>query len=183
MTTGVEFTCLQNADSCTETVDLVEVARQQDRPELIVDFYSFLYAMLTKFSDILCKQKQNSFIKISGGEYASLNSFLTKFVNDLKHHQIFLVFYIAGAKESSTKTLNLKWNAWVSRHILDIDKASQVLDVLNKKKTINILKPETFIHPLLIEEVFVETLKRRGCAVHQYATGEVHTLIINAFRD
>ncbi|XP_052821422.1 uncharacterized protein LOC128246920 [Mya arenaria] len=180
---GLLGTCLENREACTDTYDLVQVAQQQGGLELIVDFYSFEHYILSKFWKGLSQLRGNDYLRILGGEYASLHNYVTKLVNDLKSQDIHLVFYIDAGKGSSFDTLRQKFNTWANRHEEDIKKMSQILDVLWGKTEISQLSTYTNIRPVVLEDQFMAALRSCGCEIHQSPAGEADLLIIRALRD
>ena len=180
---GLLTTCLKRRDECTEEADLVEVARQQDGIELLVDFYSFEHQILYKFWFALCQLRGNEYLRILGGEYASLNRYLTKFIEDLKSVGISLVFYCDGAKGTSTEALRQKLDTWIKRHDQDIVKMNEILGVCQGRTNISNLPLETNIRPVLLEDQFRMTLKNCGCEFNQSVAGEADMLLAQALKD
>lgn len=180
---GLLTTCLQRRDECTEEADLIEVARQQDGIELLVDFYSFEHQILYKFWFALCQLRGNEYLRILGGEYESLNKYLTKFIEDLKSVGISLVFYCDGAKGTSTEALRQKLDTWIKRHEQDIVRMNEILGVCQGQTNISNLPLETSIRPVLLEDQFRMTLKNCGCEFNQSVAGEADMLLAQALKD
>lgn len=180
---GLLSTCLQHQDECTETVDLIEVARNKNGIELIVDFYSFEHQVLYKFWTGLCRLRGNDYLRILGGEYATLDAYVKKLVTDLKSNDISLVFFIDGAKGSSTEALRQKLDTWVMRHNQDIDRMTEVLKVFWGRTNIKDLPIETNVRPVVLEDQFMAALKHCGCEIHQTPAGEADLLLIRALKE
>ncbi|WAR13845.1 hypothetical protein MAR_003950 [Mya arenaria] len=174
---GLLSTCLKDADACSDTYDLVQVAQQRGGIELIVDFNSFKYHILSKFWKGLSQNRGNHYLRILGGEYASLDEYVTKLVKDLISLDIHLVFYIDAEKGKQ------KLDTWKERHGKDIKKMSQILDVLWWETEISKLSTYTNINPLLLDDQLIATLSLCGCEIHQSPAGEADLLIVRAFRD
>ena len=180
---GLLSLCLERQDECTEVIDLVEVARQRDGIELMVDFYSFQHQIVYKFWTALSALRGNPFLRILGGEYGSLDRYVTKLIEDLKSLGIKLVFFIDGAKGSSTEALRQKLDTWIKRHDQDIEKMSLILDVCRGQINIHDLDVETNIRPVSLEDQFVSVIKRCGCEFNQNPAGEADLLLIRALRE
>ncbi|WAR13833.1 hypothetical protein MAR_003938 [Mya arenaria] len=180
---GLLSTCLKDSDACTYTYDLVQVAQQHGGLELIVDFNSFKHHILLKFWKGLSKLRGNYYLRILGGEYETLHNYVTKLVNDLKSLGIHLVFYIDGEKGSSIEALRQKFNTWKERHIKEIERMSQILNVMRQKTDINDLSWDTNINPVLLNDQLMATLRSCECEIHQSPAGEADLPIIRALRD
>ena len=114
--------CLERRGQCTEKVDLIEVAAQQNGIELLVDYYSFQVLIVNAFWKSLQSLHHNPYLRIYGGEYSSLDSYVAKFVTDLKSLDINLVFFVDGGKGSCPETLRQKLDTWIRRHKNDLRK-------------------------------------------------------------
>ncbi|WAR13840.1 hypothetical protein MAR_003945 [Mya arenaria] len=180
---GLMSTCLEDVDACSDTYDLVQVAQQRKGLELIVDFNSFKHHILSKFWKGLSKNRGNDYLRILGGEYASLDEYVSELVKDLISLDIHLVFYIDAEKGSSNEGLEQKLDTWKERHGNDIKKMSQILDVLWWETEISKLSCDTNINPLLLDDQLMATLRSCGCEINQSPAGEADLLIIRAFRD
>jgi hypothetical protein len=180
---GLLSACLAHQEECTETVDLIEVAQRQNGIELIIDFYSFEHQILYKFWTGLSKLRGNDYLRILGGEYTSLNTYVTKLVQDLKSLGILLVFYIDGAKGTSTEALRQKYDTWLNRHNQDIERMTKVLDVLWGKASITDLPVETNIRPVVVEDELMAVLRHCECEIHQSPAGEADLLLIRALKE
>lgn len=180
---GLLSTCLQRQDECTDTVDLVEEARRKSGIELIVDYYSFQQEVLSKFWIGLSQLRGNDYLRLLGGEYGTLHAYITKLVQDLKSHDISLVFFVDGAKGSSTEALRQKLDTWMSRHDQDIEKMTQILNVLWGQTNIKDLMLDTNIRPVVLEDQFMAALKQCGCEINQTPAGEADLLLIRALID
>ena len=180
---GLLTTCLRQRDDCTEEVDLIEVARQQDGIELLVDFYSFEHQILYKFWFALCQLRGNEYLRILGGEYGSLEKYLRKFIEDLKDVGISLVFYCDGTKGTSTQALRQKLDTWIKRHEQDIVKMNEILGVCQGRTNISNLPLETNIRPVLLEDTFRMTLRNCGCEFNQSVAGEADMLLAKALKE
>lgn len=180
---GLLSSCLQHQDDCTDTVDLVEEARRKSGIELLVDYYSFQQEVVSKFWIGLSRLRGNDYLRLLGGEYGTLDAYITKLVQDLKSLDISLVFFVDGAKGSSTETLRQKLDTWMSRHDQDIDKMTQILNVLWGQTNIKDLTQDTNIRPVVLEDQFMAALKKCGCEINQTPAGEADLLLIRALLD
>ena len=178
---GLLSACLRQQNTCTEgEEDLVQIARQRDGIELLVDLKSFQYTIMYKFWTALSALRENPYLKILGGEYGSLDRYVTKLIEDLKSLGIKLVFFDDGAKGSSMEALRQKSNTWIKRHDEDIKRMSRILDVCRGKINIQDLEEEAYIHPVSLEDQFVSVIKRCGCEFNQNPAGEADLLLIRA---
>lgn len=173
--------CKRNQDDIIEEVDLIEVAKEKEGGiEILVDYYAFQQWLVGKFYDGLCKFKDNPYIKILGGEYASFEAYLTKFVEDFKSLGIALVFYVDGAKGSSGDTARQKMDTWMQRHHRDTNKIQQILNVCNNRKSIEDL--EDTVRFVLEEVQVMHTLSKCECEVFQVPVGEADYVIALALQ-
>ena len=178
---GLLSVCLRQQNTCTEgEEDLVQIAKQRDGIELLVDFKSFQYMIMDKFWTALSALRGNPFLRILGGEFGSLDRYVTKLIEDLKSLKIKLVFFDDGAKGSSAETLRQKLDTWIKRHDEDIKKMSLILDMCRRQIDIYDLEEKTYIHPVSLEDQFVSVIKRCGCEFHQTPAGEADLLLIKA---
>jgi len=149
----------------------------------MVDYYSFQQHIVSKFWQSLSRLRTNDYLRILGGEYASLHKYVTKLINDLKSLDIFLVFFIDGGKGSSIAGLRQKIDTWILRHGEDMKKLSQNLDVLWGKTNISFLPGDVNIRPVVLEDQFMAALRSCGCEIHQIPAGEADLLIIRALHE
>ena len=180
---GLMTTCLQSREQCSEEVDLVEVARQQDGIELLVDFFAFEHQIMNKFWFGLCQLRGNEYLRILGGEYGSLGKYLTNFIQHLKSLGISLVFYCDGARGTSTEALRQKLDTWIKRHEQDIERMQDNLGVCYGRKHISKLPLDTNIRPVLLEDQFRLVLIKCGCELYQNVAGEADMLLAQALKD
>jgi len=180
---GLLSTCLQRQDECTELFDLVEAARQENGIELLVDFYAFEHQILSSFWKSLSLLHGNDFLRLLGGEYSSLDAYLTKFIEDLKSLDIHLVFYIDGAKGSSNEALRQKLDTWIKRHEDDVQKLSQILEVLWNQRNITDLPVDVNIRPVVLEDQVMACLCKCNCEIHQSPAGEADLHLARALQE
>ena len=80
-------------------VDLAEIAARHDYVEILVDGLNFERWVLEKFNEQLHADKKHpNLLSLCGGEYPSLDLFLTRMIKKLQALKIKLVFYIDRAK-------------------------------------------------------------------------------------
>ena len=174
---GLLSYCLENKASCSETVDLVKVAQQRGGIELLVDFYSFEHFLLKNIWKTLSGLAGNEFLRILGGEYGAIDAVLTKLVKDLQSLEVHLVFFIDGAKGSSSVGTTQKLDTWKSRHKNDVKKIHDLLDVLKGKRLMKNIPDTTSVRPVLLEVQVVEALKSCNCEIVQCPMGEADFVI------
>lgn len=180
---GLLSTCLRRQDECTECVDLVETARREKGIELLVDFYAFEHFILANFWKSYSLLRGNDYLRLLGGEYSSLDAYLIKFIEDLKSLDIRLVFYIDGAKGSSTEALRQKLDTWIKRHDDDVRKMTQVLEVLWNQRNIADLPTDVNIRPVVLEDQVMACLRKCECEIFQSPAGEVDLLLARALQE
>ena len=104
---GLITTIRKRQEECVDffdLVDLVEVARQKGGIEILVDYYAFQNFIIQKIWNGLSKDRNNEFLRLCGGEYGTIEEYITKFVQDLKSLDITLVFFVNGGQGTCTKT-------------------------------------------------------------------------------
>ncbi|XP_041378105.1 uncharacterized protein LOC121390373 [Gigantopelta aegis] len=180
---GLLSHCLERRDQCTEKVDLIEIAAQQNGIELLVDFYSFQSFVANAFWKSLQSLHRNPYLRISGGEYASLDTYLTKFVTDLKSLDISLVFFIDGGKGSCPETTRQKLDTWVERHKRDLRRMTTILEVCSGMRAIADLADDCNIRPVLLEVQIISTLRRCDCEVVQCVAGEADYVLAKSLTE
>lgn len=109
---GLWTYCKDNLPSCGQRVDLVQVAKQRHGIVLLVDYYSFEFLIIEKFWSTLSRATGNPYLKHSGGEYHTLNEYITKFIKDLKSLGIELEFVLDGAQGTSPEVLDMRTPVW-----------------------------------------------------------------------
>jgi len=169
--------CLDRRQQCVEYVDLVEEAASKDGIEILVDYYSFQQFLVKKYWDALSAVTNNPYLRLLGGEYRSLDEYMTKLIKDLQSLDIHFVMFIDGAKGSSKIGTEQKMNTWKFRHMKDLEKMQDLISVLNRYKRIEDLSSESNIRPVLLEVQIMETLKECKCEVVQCPSGEADFVI------
>lgn len=172
--------CMRQREACVEQVDLVQLARNRNGIEILVDYYSFELFVLEQFWFSICHHKQNDYLWIMGGEYAALDVYLKKLIQDLKALRINLVFFVDGAKGASTETTREKMDTWIERHHRDVGKIDNMMRVCCGAMPISEL--QEIVRPLLQEEQFIHTLRQCGCEVYQDPAGEADCVIAQALQ-
>ncbi|XP_046570857.1 uncharacterized protein LOC124279114 [Haliotis rubra] len=126
---GLLSYCREDISACADTIDLVEVARHRDGITILVDFFSFEHLILEQFWRGLSDMCHNPYLQFDGGEYQTLDSYLSKFINDLKSLGIELVFYVDGAKGSSYEGTKQKLETWKHRHMQNVQNLREIMDM------------------------------------------------------
>lgn len=180
---GLLSTCLRRQDECVEQVDLIEVAREKNGIEILVDYYSFQQFLIYKFWYGLQQYRNNEFLRICGGEYGTLEAYITKFVKDLQALDITLLFYVDGAKGTCTETTRQKIDTWMKRQYADVEKLNQIMDVCRGVTFIQDLPEDILIRPVLLEIDIFHTLKQLGCSIIHAIAGEADYVIAKALKD
>jgi hypothetical protein len=168
---------MEHKEEVVEVVDLIEKARQRNGIELLVDFYAFEHIVLKNMWKSLAEVRRNDYLRLAGGEYETIDLHFAKIVTDLRSLDINLVFYVDGAKGSSTYQTQNKLDTWKSRHKNDVKKLNTLLDVCSGKTNISTLPYETAVRPVLLEIQVFQTLRECGCEVHQLSFGEADYVI------
>ena len=164
--------CLDHKSECVEFVDIVEVAKEQGSIEILVDFYAFMRHILQRFWKTMAAVTNNPFLQLMGGEYATLDAYLTKLITDLRSCGIHLVMYVDGAIGSSKTTMERKLQTWTDRRSQDMWKMRDNLDVIAGYKQIADLPDDSSVRPVLLEIQIFETLKVCNCEVVHCTAGE-----------
>lgn len=177
---GLLSHCLEQYSDCVQEFDLVSVARDRAGIEILVDYYSFQQFIVQKFWKSLSQVRQNEYVRIIGAEYGTLDEFISRLVKDLESLQIWLVFYVDGAKGSSPAAMEEKLDTWINRFDQEIGRLRDLLDVCREMRSMQDLPDSSSIRPVLLEPQLMRTLRRCGCEVHQCVSGEADLIIAKA---
>lgn len=180
---GLLSHCLQRRDECVEEIDLVSLARNEGGIEILVDFYSFEHMVLPKFWKGLSNLRYNDYLRILGGEYGSIETFIRRFVEIFKQLKISFVFFLDATKGCSDANTQQKLDTWMKRHNKDVDSLNEVINVCRGTTDISKLEEQMFIRPVCLEVQVVETLRSCGCELIQSVTGEADFMIAKALHD
>ncbi|XP_064642315.1 uncharacterized protein LOC135496760 [Lineus longissimus] len=180
---GLYTYLMRHQEEVVEVVDLVEKARQRNGIELLVDFYAFEHLVLKSMWKSLGEVRRNDYLRLAGGEYETIDQYFSKFVKDLRAVDISLVFYVDGAKGSSTYQTQNKLDTWKSRYKNDVKKLNTLLDVCSGKTNISSVPYETAVRPVLLEVQVFQTLRQCGCEIHQVSFGEADYAIARDLMD
>jgi hypothetical protein len=180
---GLLSQCLQRRDECVEEVDLVDIARKKGGIEILVDFYSFEHMVLPKFWKGLSSLRYNNYLRILGGEYGSIETFIKRFVEIFKQLKISLVFFLDATKGCSDANTQQKLDTWMRRHNKDVENLNEVINVCRGTTTISNMEEDMFIRPVCLEVQVIETLKSCGCELIQSVTGEADFMIAKALHE
>ena len=164
--------CLYYKSECVKFVDIVEVAKEQGSIEILVDFYAFMYYIMQRFWKTMAAVNNNPFLQLMGGEYATLDAYLTNLIIDLRSCGIHLVMYVDGAVGSSEKTMERKLQTWKDRRSQDMLKMRDNLDVIAGYKQITDFSDDSLILPVLLQIQIFEAFKMCNCKVVYCTAGE-----------
>lgn len=161
-----------------DPVDLFKVAREKDGIEVLADFYAFENALLKSMWRVLDEEVYgNYYLRLGLGEYETIDRYLTNVIYDLRSHGIEVVFYVDGARGSSTYQCERKLDKWKEGHKGLLKKLRHPLDVCSGTKWGLHFEPSVL--PVLLEAQFFHTLKKCKCEIHQLASGEVDYTVAN----
>lgn len=180
---GLLSYCLERKQQCCQVVDLVEVARQKDGIEILIDFYSFEHLIYRSLWKGLTRVYNNPYLRICGGEYASIDAYLSEFINNLKSLGITLVFFMDANKGSSTEATRQKLDTWFKRHNEDVKKLNSIMDVSRCLTSIADLPDTTSVRPVLLEVQVRNVLSRCGCECIPSTSGEADFLLAKALHE
>ena len=164
--------CLKHKSECVEFVDIVEVAKEKGSIEILVDFNAFMYYIMERFGEKMAAVGNNQFHKFMGGEYATLDAYLTDLIIGLRSCGIHLVIYVEGPKGNSKTTMESKLQTWMYRHSKNMQKMRDSLDVIAGDKQITDFSDDSLIRPVLLEIQMFETFKMCNCEVVRCPVGE-----------
>lgn len=164
--------CLDHKSECVRYVDIVEVAKEKGIIEILVDFYAFMHYVRQRFWRTMTTVNNNPFMRLMGGEYAALDTYLTKLIADLRSCGIHLVMYVDGARGSSKTTMERKLQTWKDRYSQDMQKLRDNLDVIAGYKQTTDLSEDSAVRSVLLEVQMFETFKACNCEVVQCTAGE-----------
>ncbi|XP_046576910.1 uncharacterized protein LOC124284834 [Haliotis rubra] len=161
---GLWTYCKDNLPSCGQRVDLVQVAKHRGGIILLVDYYSFEFLVIEKLWSIMNRTTDNPYLKYSGGEYHTLNDYVTKFTQDLKSLGIELEFVVDGAQGTSPEVLDTKTPVWKRRYAQYLKDQRHIISMLNGEIEVHNLRCS--LQPVLLTMQLLATLKACGCTVH-----------------
>lgn len=174
---GLLSVILERKSECSQTVDLIQVARERGGIEILVDFYSFEHLLVRSLWKSLFAVKQNDYLRILGAEYKTMDLYISKFVKDLHSLGITLVFYIDGNKGASYLETKQKLGTWKHRFLNEVKRKREIIQVCAGQAQIVDLSDEAIIRGVLLEVQVVRTLRDAGCEVIQMPVGEADLLI------
>lgn len=169
--------CLDHKEQCVEFVDLVQVAASREEGiEILCDFYNVQYLLAASFWKSLSLVSENPYLQLLGGEYASLGEYISKLIDDLHSLKIKLVMFVDGAKGTSLDGFQQKLSTWESRHLQDLKKMRESLDILHQRRSMQQSKGDR-LRPVLLEVQILESLQHCGCEVVQCTSFEADFVI------
>ena len=180
---GLMSTILRRQEECVDFMDLVEVARQKGGIEILVDYYAFQNFIIHKIWNGLSQDRNNEFLRLCGGEYGTIEEYITKFVQDLKSLDITLVFFVDGGKGTCTETTRQKLDTWINRLYQDVERLNEIMDVCRGVTSIKNLSETVNIRPVLVEIQVRHTFSQLGCEIHHAIAGEADYIIAKALHD
>lgn len=180
---GLLSHCLRRREECVDEVDLVALAKSRGGIEIIVDFYSFEHMVVPKFWKGLSSLRNNQFLKILGGEYKSLETFIKRFIEIFRQLKISFVFIQDATKGCSEANSQQKLDTWMKRHHKEVENLNEVINVCRGMKEVSNLDEQMFTRPVCLEIQIVETLMSCGCEMIQSVTGEADFMIAKALHD
>ncbi|XP_064631143.1 uncharacterized protein LOC135489637 [Lineus longissimus] len=161
-----------------DSVDLFDVARERDGIEILADFYAFENALLMSMWRVLDEEVYgNYYLRLGLGEYDNIDKYLKNVIYDLRSHGVELVFYVDGARGSSTYQCERKLDKWKEGHKGLLKKLRHPLEVCSGTKWGLPFDPAVL--PVLLEAQFFQTLKECMCEINQLASGEVDYTVAN----
>ncbi|KAK7094195.1 uncharacterized protein [Littorina saxatilis] len=180
---GLLTAIVERKEECSETVDLVQVAKERGGIEILVDFYSFEHLLVRSLWKSLAAFKHNEFLRILGAEYETMDAFVGKIARDFKSLGISLVFYIDGNKGASYMETKQKMDTWKYRLRSECQRKREILAVCAGQGQVADLSDEAIIRGVLLEVQIVSTLQNAGCEVIQMPVGEADSLIAKHMRE
>lgn len=176
--------CLAHKDQCVDYVDLVTLAKlRQGGIELLCDFYSFEQMIVELFWKSIQAVTGNQLLHFLGGEYESMNCYVSKLIGDLQRLNINLVMFIDGARGSNVAAAECKMETWRQRFHRDLDCCWSVVEVLTGQRQLTELRDVSCIRPVLLEVQLIETLTSCGCEIIQCPVGEADLIIARSLRE
>lgn len=182
---GLITTIRKRQEECVDffdLVDLVEVARQKGGIEILVDYYAFQSFIIQKIWNGLSKDRNNEFLRLCGGEYGTIEEYITKFVQDLKSLDITLVFFVNGGQDTCTKTTRQNLDTWNEKLNKYVKKLDKIMAVCRDVTSIQALSETDDIKPVLVEIQVRHTISQLGCEIH-HAIGDADYIIAKALHD
>ena len=182
---GLLSVCLERQDECTEgKVDLVKIAKEKEGIEIIVNFDFFQHEIVYQFLTGLSKLRGNPYLKILGGEYGSVDRYVTKLIEDLKSFGIELVFFVEESKGGSTETFKGKFDIWKERHEEMMCKNNQILDVCRGRMDIQeYMRKNLRVLPVVLKDQLLSAIKRCDCELNQIPGGEADLSLTRALME
>lgn len=193
----------EHNQSCVKVVDLIQIAKER-KVELIVDFYSFIGFLLPEMYRNARAYYGNEYLAIPGGDYCLYHHWIMRIAEDLRNAGIVLVFYADGPVGASLSHKESKMPMLKKRHEESVQKMLNYLDICNKTSSIDGVRMEDSLWPLLYEGktyrisqslffcTFNETcftvqivasLREAGFEYHRLAFGEADYVLMQAFKN
>ncbi|KAL8584107.1 hypothetical protein ACOMHN_011722 [Nucella lapillus] len=180
---GLLTAIVERKETCSETVDLIQVAKDRGGIEILVDFYSFEHLLVRALWKSLATFKQNEYLRILGAEYETIDAYVGKLVKDLKSLGISLVFYIDGSKGASTLETKQKIDTWKYRCRSECLTKREILNVCAGHGHISELSDDTIMRSVCLEIQLLKTLQTKQCEVVQMPMGEADLMLAKEMRE
>ncbi|XP_076451620.1 uncharacterized protein LOC143287487 [Babylonia areolata] len=180
---GLLTAIVERKEECSETVDLIQVAKERSGIELLVDFYSFEHMLVRFLWKSLATFKQNEYLRILGAEYETIDTFVGKLVKDLKSLGISLVFFIDGSKGASNLETRQKIDTWKFRFRSECLTKRDILNVCAGQGHISELSEDAIMRSVCLEIQLVKTLRNLGCEVVQSPMGEADLTLARGMKE
>lgn len=180
---GLLTAIVERKETCSNTVDLIEVAKEKGGIEILVDFYSFQHMFVRALWNSLSNFKMNDCLKILGAEYETMDAFVGKIIRDLKESGISLVFYIDGNKGASTVETKQKIDTWKYRFRAECMRKREIMAACAGQGNISELPDESIVRGVCLEIQMVQTIRDAGCEIIQMAAGEADSLIARQMKE
>jgi hypothetical protein len=174
---GLLTAIVERKETCSTTVDLIEVAKEKGGIEILVDFYSFEHLLVRALWNGLGSFKFNDCLKILGAEYETMDAFVGKIIRNLKDSGIVLVFYADGNKGASNLETKQKMDTWKYRFRKECMRKREILAVCAGQGNVSDVSEDSIIRGVCLEIQMVQTIRDAGCEIVQMSAGEADSLI------
>jgi len=165
-----------NCEFTKENVNLITVAKDRDGIEILVDFASFQFKFNAQFWSMMAEQSNNNYLRVIGGEYDSLRTYLKDIIEGLSKVNIKLIFYVEGDRDNSTKD-----HVYKSRSQGHADLVEDTIKLCKNDKSMEEIRE--FPRPDLQKIQLIEILTKCKCEIVTVVTGEADIIIAKALHE
>ncbi|ELU07250.1 hypothetical protein CAPTEDRAFT_190174 [Capitella teleta] len=181
---GLMTLCMEKKTECSDLVDLVEVASERGGIELLVDYHSFEFFILESFHQSYMARCNNPHLPVMGGEYHSLDLYLTELIGNLKSVNIDLVMFESGSRGNCPEEDRQKLERIKSKEAEKRSNIEKLMGLCDGTTSLREVKNEMSMPVVPCRGIqFTCTLVRCGCEFIGVPFGDADTAIARSLID